>query len=262
MERKVIPEAENRLVILYAMERLGPVTGMQLLRFMTDADLMNYITLQLSLGELERQGQVTRRAHPCGELWELTEEGRFALASFGRRVPQSRRDRMEESAALCRERFRQEQLAPAETIALTDGSACVRLRLLEERASLLDMTLYMPAEQSPTLLEERWHACAQTVYEAVMAALAKDYAPDAPVPDIPDGALRQTEEGEWLLSLADRAEQPSFTLLLPLPGEHLACWCAANWPGACESLRALILEQLSWARPHRQEGEEVSDKGE
>lgn len=247
MERKVIPETENRLVILYAMGRLGPVTGMQLLRFMTDAELMNYITLQLSLSELEQQGQMARRAHPCGELWELTAEGRFALESFERRVPQSRRDRMDAEARRCRERFRQEQLAPAETIGLSDGLACVRLRLLEERASLLDVTLYVPAEQSPTLLEERWHACAQTVYEAVMAALAKDYAPDAAMPNIPDGTLRQTEEGEWLLSLSDRAERPTFLLMLSLPGEHLARWCAANWPDACEALRTLILAQLSQA---------------
>ena len=262
MERKVIPETENRLVILYAMDRLGPVTGMQLLRFMTDADLMNYITLQLSLSELEQQGQLARRAHPCGELWELTAEGRFALESFERRIPQSRRDRMDSEAQRCRARFKQEQLAPAETIALADGSTCVRLRLMEERASLMDMTLYVPAAQSLTLLEERWHACAQTVYEAVMAALAKGYDPGAEMADAPDETLRQTEEGEWLLSLSDRTERPSFTLMLPLPGEHLARWCAANWPEACEGLRTLILDQLRQARGHLAADEEVSDKGE
>ena len=262
MERKVIPESENRLVILYAMGRLGPVTGMQLLRFMTDADLMNYITLQLSLGELEQQGHLARRAHPCGELWELTPEGRFALESFERRIPQSRRDRMDSEAQRCRTRFKQEQLAPAETIPLADGSACVRLRLMEERASLMDVTIYAPAEQSLTLVEERWHACAQTVYEAVMAALAKDYDPAAEMPDTPGGTLRQTEEGEWLLSLSDRMERPSFALLLSLPGEHLARWCAANWPDACERLRTLILTQLRQARAHLAAEEEVSDKGE
>ena len=255
MERKVIPETENRLVILYALGCLGPVTGMQLLQYMVELDLMNYITMQLSLGELEEQRQIARRAHPCGELWELTEEGRFALESFARRIPHSRRARMDQAAATYQPRFRQEQLAPADAVTLQDGTACVRLRLLEERAAMMDAMLYMPAEQVPTVLEERWHACAQEVYEALMAALTKGYDPAAPEMEIPEGMLRQADAGEWLLSLSDRAERPTISLLLPLPGEHLARWCAARWMEECADLRAMLIARLQAAK-------EVSGKGE
>lgn len=244
MERKVIPESEYRLTILYASGCLGPVTDAQLLRFMVELDLMNYITLRLTLGELEAQGQMTRRAHPCGELWELTAEGRFAMESFGRRIPRSRRERMDRAADVYRTRFRQERLAPADAVALPDGQVCLRLRLTEERAALMDVLLYMPAQQAPTMLEERWQACAQQVYEAVMAALTEDYEPGAPMPDIPEQALRQAEAGEWLLSLSDREESPTFSLVMPLPGEHLARCCAARWPGVCGELRSLILRQM------------------
>lgn len=247
MERKIIPESENRLTILYAMGRLGPVTGMQLLRFMVELDLMNYITLQLSLGELEEQGQIARRAYPCGELLEPTGEGRFTLESFERHIPRSRRERMAAAAEVYRPRFRQEQLAPADAVTLADGSACVRLRLLEERASLMDVMLYVPAAQVPTVLEERWQACAQGVYEAVMAALAEGYDPSAQAPEPPEGALRQVEAGEWLLSLSDRDDKPGISLMMPLPGEHLARSCAARWPLVCGGLRALILDRLTRA---------------
>ena len=262
MERKVIPETENRLVILYALGRLGPVTGMQLLQYMVELDLMNYITLQLSLSELEEQGQVARRAHPCGELWELTAEGRFALESFEKRVPQSRRERMDQAAKAYRPRFRQEQLAPADFVTLSDGTACVRLRLLEERAALMDVLLYMPSGQVPTVLEKRWQACAQAVYEAVMAALTRDYQPDAPMPEGVESALRQAEKGEWLLTLSDREEKPTISLMLPLPGEHLARWCAARWQEVCGELRTLMIGHLERVGDHPLPEEEVSDKGE
>ena len=49
MERKHIPETENRLLILYTLRSLGPVTAMQLLQAMAEGDLMNYITMQLAL---------------------------------------------------------------------------------------------------------------------------------------------------------------------------------------------------------------------
>ena len=41
MERRHIPETENRLIILYLLRQLGPVTAMQLLQAMAEADLMN-----------------------------------------------------------------------------------------------------------------------------------------------------------------------------------------------------------------------------
>ena len=91
MERKIIPETENRLIILYTLRQLGPVTAMQLLQAMAEGDLMNYITMQLSLSEMESQGQITQRAHPLGNLIELTEEGTFTLRSFEKRIPASRR---------------------------------------------------------------------------------------------------------------------------------------------------------------------------
>ena len=48
MERKHIPETENRLMILYTLRQLGPGTATQLLQAMAEGDLMNYITMQLA----------------------------------------------------------------------------------------------------------------------------------------------------------------------------------------------------------------------
>ena len=262
MERRVIPEAENRLVILYAMNGLGPVTDAQLLQFMADLDLMNYITLRLSMGELETQGQIVRRAHPGEELWEMTPEGRFTLENFGRRIPQSRRERMDGETANYRARFRQEQLTTAEAIAMPDGSACLRLRLQEERAALMELTVRVPVDEAPTTLAERWRRCAQTVYEAVIAALTEGYTPDAPMPSAPESALKQVDGGEWLLMLSEGTEMPDISLMLPMPGEHLARWCASRWPGAGERLRRLTLTQLANSGSPSAADVEVSDKGE
>lgn len=262
MERRVIPEAENRLVILYAMNGLGPVTDAQLLQFMVDMDLMNYITLRLSMSELETQGQIVRRAHPGEELWDVTSEGRFTLESFGRRIPQSRREHMDREAANYRARFRQEQLTTAEAVDMPDGMACLRLRLHEERASLMELTLCVTAAEVPTTLAERWRRCAQTVYEAVIAALTEGYTPDAPMPYVPENALRQVDGGEWLLMLNEGTEKPDIALMLPMPGEHLARWCASRWPGAGEWLRRLTLTQLVNSGDRPSPAEEVSDKGE
>ena len=155
MERKHIPETENRLIILYTLRRLGPVTAMQLLQAMAEADLMNYITMQLALSDMESQGQISQRAHPLGNLIEITDEGDYILRSFEKRIPASRRSLIDERVDAWRDLFQTEQMAPAESFTLPDGRSVIHLRLLDKAATLMDLLLYLPAGKTYTLLPQR-----------------------------------------------------------------------------------------------------------
>lgn len=251
MERRHISDTENRLVVLYALRKLGPVTSAQLLQFMVELDLMNYFTMQLALAEMEEQGQLTQRAHPLGSLYVTTTTGAYTLDSFAHRIPTSRRQLIDEQAGRWRARFRGEQLAPADSFPLPDGTFCVRLRLLEEEGSLMDIVLLLPAADTPTLIQNRWHTAAQPIYDAVMRTLADGYLEDLAVDDSP--LPQPTGNGNWLLPLTDRPEHPAFTVMLTLPGRHLANYCAGRWPERHEALRTLILDELHRApeRPPR-----------
>lgn len=250
MERKIIPETENRLIILYTLRQLGPVTAMQLLQAMSEGDLMNYITMQLSLSEMEGQGQITQRAHPLGNLIELTEKGDFTLRSFERRIPASRRALIDERAVDWRSRFAAEQMAPAESVMLPDGRSVLHLRLLDRASTLMDLMLYLPAGKHFTLLSERWRTCVQTAYSAVLGQLTADYTPSLPMPDAGQTeSVRQSGPGEWLLTLTDDPDTPGIDLILALPDEHLARCCALRWPLAAEGIRTFVLRALENASP-------------
>ena len=246
MERRRIPEMENKLVILYALRALGPVTGMQLSQFLTQLDLMNYFTMHLSLCDMEEQGQIAGSAHPLGSLLETTPEGAFTLESFTRRIPGSRRSLIDREAPAWRERFRTEQMTPAEACTAPDGRSGVRLRLLEGAAVLMDVTL--TGDDLPdNYLEQRWQYAAQQVYQQVTSALMEGFSPDAPVPVGDAPALQQASRAEWLLTLQDEAEQPSILLLLTLPDERLARWCLSRWSVCCHPLRGMIASALKSA---------------
>ena len=250
MERKHIPETENRLIILYTLRRLGPVTAMQLLQAMAEGDLMNYITMQLSLSEMDSQGQITQRAHPLGNLIELTDEGDFILRSFEKRIPASRRAAIDERAPQWRDRFSVEQMAPAEAITLPDGRSVIHLRLLDKAATLMDLMLYLPAGKSFTLLPERWRACVQMTYSTVLAHMTADYTPTLPMPTENQAeSVRQCGLEEWLLTLTDNPAAPSIDLMMSLPEEHLARCCALRWPLVAEDIRLFVLEALENALP-------------
>ena len=252
MERKHIPETENRLIILYTLRHLGPVTAMQLLQAMAEADLMNYITMQLALSDMESQGQITQRAHPLGNLIEITDEGDFILRSFEKRIPASRRSLIDERTEDWRDRFATEQMAPAESFTLPDGRSVIHLRLLDSAATLMDLLLYLPADKTYTLLPERWRSGVQVTYSTVLAHLTADYSPELPMPDANETeSVRQCGLDDWLLTLTDEPATPGIDLIMSLPDEHLARCAALRWPLVAQDIRTFVLDMLDNALPRK-----------
>ena len=250
MERRHIPETENRLLILYTLRHLGPVTAMQLLQAMAESDLMSYITMQLALSDLESQGQISQRAHPLGNLIEVTGEGDYILDSFEKRIPSSRRAIIDANAAAWKERFATEQMAPAEAFTLPDGRTVIHLRLLDKAATLMDLMLYLPADKGFTLLPERWRRCVQVTYSTVLAHLTADYDPTVPMPEVnATESVRQCGLDDWLLTLSDEPATPGIDLIMSLPDEHLARCSALRWPLVAGEIRTFVLEVLSNALP-------------
>lgn len=248
MERRVIPEAETKLVILYTLNRLGPVTNMQLLQFMVEYDLMNYFDMQLCLSEMEEQGQLTQQVHPLGSLLLATEAGAYALDVFDHRIPLSRRELIDREAPAWHDRFRAEQQTPADSYTVSDGSMCIRLRLMEGEASLLDLLLKLPNDASLPFLQKRWQSAAQGIYATITGELGKGYDAarfNAPMPE--NTTMQQTPHGDWLIQFLDQLEDPTMTLMLSIPDEHLARYYAAAWPACGPKLRMSILQQLQEA---------------
>lgn len=243
MERRYIPEAENRLLILYALNRLGPVTSTQLLRFLMEFDLMNYITMQLGLSGMEEQGQLRQHPHPLGGLLELTDAGRYTLKEFEHRVPISSRELMDLGAQTWHERFRLEQQTPADSSILPSGEQYLRLQYMEGDDVLMDILLLRTAEKRVTGAQEKWHAAAHRVYGLISRWLIERYDPDGYRDKrLPTGVtLQQAGERQWYLFL----EMKSMTLMLSLPDEGLARCCAMAWPERALDICRLVEQAMT-----------------
>ena len=159
VQRKIIPDAENRLLILYALKTVGAMTDQQLLIVMTDTDLMNYITLQLTIADLESEGKLRRQGDTSGGTLELTDAGRYLLNSFEMHIPVSRRGLIDSGAAQWRERFAAEQMAAVEIFDLPNGEKGLHLRIVDRRNVLLDITFALPTGKRINCLQQRWQQC-------------------------------------------------------------------------------------------------------
>ena len=245
MERKMVSQGEQKLLILLSLSRLGGVTQLQLLRFMVEEDFMNYFVLQLNLCELEETGQVCLTHQTLGSLYRLTEQGQYTLDNFDSRIPASRREAIEQAARRWKPRFRAEQQNQADAFPMKGDRQCLRLRMLEGSSALLDLSLTVTSHITEGKLRERWREAAQQVYSTVTQALGAEYAPDEQLPGLPATAmLQQIGDADWMLSLTDSLESPTLNLMLSLPNEALARHYAGRWPQVREVLARDILAAL------------------
>lgn len=250
MQRKIIPDSENRLLILYALKVVGAMTDQQLLIVMTDTDLMNYITLQLTLSDLEAEGKLRRQGDAAGGTLSLTDAGRYLLDSFELHIPTSRRALIDGGAAQWRERFAAEQMAAAEVFDLPDGAKGLHLRIVDRRNVLLDVTLTLPTGKRITCLQQRWQLCMNQVYLLLLSTLGSgNTASGAAKPTLPAGcSVFQASTTEWLTTACDDPTHPTATLMISLPSEQMAYECASSFPALSAVVRDAILALLEGAQ--------------
>ena len=169
-------ETENKMLLLHAIDRLGSATSQQLLTFVVENELMDYISLQLGLAELDESGFLRKQPHALGTLFALTGKGHDALLMFRKRVPPSRLAEIDEHAEEWRARFRREKEMLSSFEKRGENDYEVRLRLLERGCDLMDLRLSVPSRVTAQELSDLWEKRAGRVYEAVMHALGDDEA--------------------------------------------------------------------------------------
>lgn len=246
MQRK-ISDVENKLLLLFSINQLGNVTNLQLLQFMVDNDLMDYITLQLALGELIEAGQLSLTTHTLGELYSLTDKGKEALRLFERRVPNSRRVAIRSRAVQWRARFFREKTLLADFQKLEENDYLLTLQLLENNLSLMCLDLHLPARNMADLFSRRWPDRAQDIYQGIVAKLSNGYLPNAQYPPLPAFARWEPQlKGEPLLFLTyDPDGKGTFQVSLPVADAHLASCFALQWEKEGATILNLVITCLA-----------------
>lgn len=171
-----IPDSEKRLMILYAASKLEGCDELQLLRFLFEYDLTNYIELRLTLHDLCAQGQAVRLPGEPFDTYVPTEAGREAIGMFKNRLPESTVRLIDENTDAWLERFRRERQYKASSKPTAQGEICVTLLLREreESAPEIKIELLVPNQELAERMCRNWEKQAATVYGAVIHALSEE----------------------------------------------------------------------------------------
>lgn len=166
-------DAENKLLLLYAVDRLGPLTAQQLLVFMVEHDVMDYVSIQLGLASLVDAKFLSKRAHALGILYSPTEKGNESLTMFDKKIPISRRAHIDEQVAIWRARFKQERQSLSGFSRAPGGEYIVHLQLLERDANLFDLRINAPTSKIAQRFCDAWIGEASGIYAYIMNKLGE-----------------------------------------------------------------------------------------
>ena len=240
-------DVENKLLVLLAVDQLGPLTNLQLLQFLAENDLMDYITLQLALGELMSAGHLEKTPHALGPLYTLTREGRESLALFSRRIPHSSHSLIKNGAAYWRARFQREKQVLSDFHRLEDGTYALELRLMEKDQSLLETMLLLPSRDMADRFSRSWPRAAADFYGFLIRELGGDFSPDVSSDGtLPEGTAITCEYIQGCsLHLKQDVGSPALHIILSLPTESMAASFAARFPDRAQDIRTFLLEQLA-----------------
>ena len=243
------PDLENKLLVLFAVDQLGPLTSLQLLQFLAEHELMDYITMQLTLGDLLSTGHLNSLPHALGTLYGLSPEGKESLWLFLRRLPHSTRSMVRNAVPEWKPRFQRETQILSDFQRREDGMYALRLRLMEKDAPLLDMTLTLPSRDLADRFSRRWPTAAPAFYGFLMKALGDDFSPDAQPPGMPaqDAFIDSGEQGQGcLLRLSGGGlPNPPLSLTLALPTESMARFFSGRWATMADSIYAFLMARLA-----------------
>lgn len=166
-------DTENKLLLLYTLDSLGPATAQQLLLFGAETGEIGYISVQLGLAELVDSQFLRKQKHPIGALYLLTGKGHDTLQMFASRIPHSRKETVDLLSESWKKRFRQEQQLPASIYRSASNEYRVRLQLIERDEALLDIAVIVPTHKEAERFCNAWIQQASGVYEHLMHALGE-----------------------------------------------------------------------------------------
>ncbi len=174
MERPHPPPKENKLLLLYTFAKVGAMTNLQAMRYVIENGLLDYLDLQLSLAELTDSGLLQVLPVDDNRYYTLTTRAQETLRFFGRQIPASRREIIDQTAGAWRVLFQRERQLTADYVKNDGGDYTVRLAAREAGSVLVDIRLNVPDHDQAKSLCANWNNRAAAAYRALIQSLLID----------------------------------------------------------------------------------------
>lgn len=161
-----------KLIVLYMLEKLDfPLTNGQISEFILDKGYTNYFTLQQTLSELVEAGFIREESTHNRTLYHLTEEGAETIQFFKSNISPAIRQDVDTFMKEKSYELKNEVSVKADYYPNNAGEYDVRCQILENGASIIDLTLTVPTEDEAVTVANNWNKKNQEIYAQIMTSL-------------------------------------------------------------------------------------------
>lgn len=169
-----LSDLEKQMLVLYALDKLGETTNLQLIAFFHETGLIGYFDLQPTLYRLRDGGQASAESLHGDHLYRLTDAGRQALGMFESALPASALHIIDAEAPAHRRRFTAEKQTPARIEHDEGQEYHAVMEVNEQKMNLMRVSLSLPTPELAKRCCDRWGKNAQKIYDLIIETLSAE----------------------------------------------------------------------------------------
>lgn len=167
--------AENKLILLYLLDRIGmEITRNQLTEIVLENNLVNYFLLQQYITELQNANFIETINKNKSKVLSLTEQGRNVLSLFISRIPKDVVEKIEKYINEKINNIKKEIYLHADYTIEQNNAFIVHLSALENEVTLIDIKVNVPSKKHAIDLCQNWKSNSSKIYNDIMKTLLDD----------------------------------------------------------------------------------------
>ncbi len=217
-----ISETEYMLRLLRCVDALDCATELSLWTFAAELELMDYVTMRLSLHKLLSAGEVQYGAGVLKNHVYLTEKGREALELFGERLPMEITDRIARAAGAFRERMTASQQVRAAYEIAKHNEYRLNLTVAEGDLTMLNIRLHLESRRLAGRAIRQFEAQAPKVLTYLYQLAQSAQGADAAARTAADGEIVRHSATEFEARHTILGKRARLDVALTLPTEEAA----------------------------------------
>lgn len=161
-----------KLIVLYMLDQIDfPLTNGQISEFILDKEYTTYFKLQQALSEMVEAHFIHEEITPNRTLYHLTEEGRETIRFFTNKISPAIRNDIDTFLKEHKYELRNEVSVRADYFPNANHEFSVRCQVIENNASLIDLTLSVPDEHEAKIIANNWRHKSEEIYALLMKTL-------------------------------------------------------------------------------------------
>ena len=162
----------NKLLVLYMLNRAAfPLTQAQIYDFLLDRNYVNFMNLQRAITELVDTGFVTAKSKHNRTYLTITTDGQETLSFFKNRIDTSFKKEIDDFLSENQFQLRNETSVLTDYNKVVSGDYEVHLTVKEKDATVVDITLSVPNQDTAETVCTNWQKKNQSIYQYLVGQL-------------------------------------------------------------------------------------------